>query len=197
MVRIEPAARARGAGRAVHGRVGAAERLPQSRPQAGEVRVRSRRRPRRAMRPTAKSAPAVRAGARRRRAADAARAVRRLGRLYGEQRRQAGLLRARQAVLAGDAAAEPAARSGLYLRLHAPVGERAQRDLDRDRLSVQARLGGERRYRLGEIRDVHPERRRLGQEPRRGSPHGRHHAARLRPGGERRIRQGHEVDRPL
>ena len=104
--------------------------------------------------PNPKSAPAKKgecqAGASRggrararRRAADPARAVRRLGRLYGEQRRQAGLLRARQAVLAGDAAAEPAARSGLYLRLDAPGRERAQRDLDRDRLSVQAGLRGD------------------------------------------------------
>ena len=50
-------------------------------------------------------------------------------------------------VLAGDRAAEPAARSGLHVRLDPAGREGEERDLDRDRLSVQAGLRGERRHR--------------------------------------------------
>ena len=52
-------------------------------------------------------------------------------------------------------------------------------------------------HRLGQIRDVHASRRRLDQERRRGSPHGRRDAQGGRDDRERRVRQGHEVDRPL
>ena len=165
-------------------------------PNKSPNRNRSRRRRRAARRRTRRPpAPANRRGRRRR--SDAARPVRRLGRLHGEQRRAAALLRDRQAELAGDAAGGPAARSGLCFHLDAADRERAQRGLDHRRLSVQAGLRGHGGYRLDEIRDVHAERRRLGEEPGRRSPHGRRDAQGLRPRGQRRIRQGHEIDRPL
>ena len=187
--------RAGGARRAVHGRVGTATTSAQA-ADAGKSEPKSAAGQDGAAASSQVRRPAA-ARPRRRRAAVAARPVRRLGRLCGERRRQASLLRARQAGPRRHQSAEPAARSGLYFRLHAPGRERAQRGLDRLRLPVQAGLRGDRRDRLGQVRDVYPGRRRLDQERRRGSAHGRYHAQGLGSGGDGRLRQGHADDRPL
>ena len=75
---------------------------------------------------------------------------------------------------------QPSARSGLYVHIHAADRKRAQRDFDHRRLSVQTRLGGDRRYRFEQVCDVYAGRRRLDQECGRRGAHGRYHAQGLR-----------------
>ena len=76
--------------------------------------------------------------------ADADRPVRHLGRLHRIAQRQEGLLCAGQAGIVEDQPAEPAARSGLCLRLDPPGGEGQQRSLDHDRLSRSSRARNRR-----------------------------------------------------
>ena len=67
----------------------------------------------------------------------------------------------------------PHARPLLRLRLDAAGREGEERGLGDRRLSAEARPRRHRRHRLGELRAVHPERRRLGEERRRRGEDGR------------------------
>ena len=111
-----------------------------------------------------------------RRGADLDRSVRHLGRLHGDAERQEGLLRAGQAVVIENQSAESSARSRLRFRLDASGGESRQRSFDHDRLRAEAGLGIDARGRRRVLRDVHPGRRALDQECRRGRADGRRHA---------------------
>ena len=92
--------------------------------------------------------------------------------------RQEDLLRARQADLVGNQPANRP-RDPAYIFVSTRPSENVRNEISIvDRLSVQARLGGDRRDRLDQVRDVHAGRRRLDQERRRRGAHGRTHAAR-------------------
>src|ERR1700704_4939873 len=78
---------------------------------------------------------------RRRRAADPARHLRRLGRLYGVAGRQEGLLRARQAGQFANDPARPPARSRVSVRVVASGRKGQGRGLADHRLRLQAQFG--------------------------------------------------------
>ena len=110
----------------------------------------------------------------RRREADLARPVRRVGRLYGFARRQEGLLRHRQADIVPDQSARPAAQSDLHVRLLAP-GREGQNEVSII-IGYPFKPAPRPPPQSARAYSCIPSRRRLDQERSRRNPDGRRHA---------------------